>query len=399
MAFKLIITKDKKNNNRLYSALINEKKKLVELNVCSIHEEELIGKIYIGKVINVIKGMNAAFINIGLEKNAYMSLDKLSNVIFTNNKKSGKITQGDEVVVQVIKEPHGSKGAVVSPDISLTGRFLVLTKNKNFVGISNKIIADEERDRLKNIVEKYVTEHYGFIIRTNANYIEEHLIVSEIEELIQTYNTIISTAEYRTCYTQLYGGISPIIKIIRDMYDINVEEYIIEDKDVFNDVREYMENVNPSLIDKIKLYEDKQLSLFDLYGLESRIEKALNEKVWLKSGGSIVIQPTEALVSIDVNTAKFVGKKNFEETVFKANIEAAKEIARQLRLRNLSGIIIVDFIDMKNKEHNEALLEQFSKYLTKDRNKTFLLGMTKLGLVELTRKKVSKPLYEQIKTK
>lgn len=394
MSFKLVIAKDK---NRVYSALIDNRNRLVELNLSKDSSNELIGKIYIGKVVNVVKGMNAAFINIGLEKNAYMSLENSSDICFTKSNNSNKISNGDEIIVQVEKEAYGTKGCVVTPNISLTGRYVVLTKGKNFIGLSNKIQEGHERTRLKSVVEKYLSDSYGFIIRTNAYKKDEDLIENEVKELVSQYNNIMNVAEFRTCYTEIYSGIDSVLKFVRDMYDTNIEEYIIEDDDIYNQVIHYIQKMNPDLAEKVTLYKDNNLSLFNLYGLKAKINKALVERVWLKSGGCIVIQPTEALVSIDVNTAKFTGKKNLEDTIFKTNLEAAKEIAYQLRLRNLAGIIIVDFIDMKNKEHNMELLEKFNSYIKMDRNKVYLMGMTKLGLVELTRKKTSKPLYDQIK--
>ncbi|MCT4543980.1 MAG: ribonuclease E/G [Vallitalea sp.] len=393
MSYKLVIAKD---NNKVYSALVDNKKRLIELGISKDNSNELIGRIYIGKVVNVIKSMNAAFINIGLDKNAYMSLDTVSDIHYTKSNNKDKLCNGDEIIVQVIKEAHGTKGCVVSPYISLTGRYVVLTTGKNFVGLSSKINDNYEKERLKNIMEKYVTDSYGFIVRTNAYKINESLIHNEVEHLKSMYMNLMNVAEYRMCYTEIYKGISSVLKFVRDMYDSNIEEYIIDDKEIYEQVLGYIQNTNPDLIRKIKLYTDKNLSLFNLFGLESKIKKALNEKVWLKSGGSLVIQPTEALVSIDVNTAKFTGKKNLEDTIFKTNIEAAKEIAHQIRLRNLAGIIIVDFIDMKDKEHINELLKELTYYVRKDRNKVFVMGITKLGLVEMTRKKTSIPLYQQI---
>lgn len=393
MSYKLVVAKDE---NVVYSALLDDKRRLIELGIGEENSHELVGKIYIGKVVNVVKGMNAAFINIGRTKNAYMSLEESPDILYTKKNNSKNLCVGDELLIQIIKDEHGSKGCVVSPNISLTGRYVVLTKGKNFVGLSSKIKGNEERERLKDIVERYLTDSYGFIIRTNAYEIQEDLIESEIHELIEQYNSIINTAEYRTCYTEIYKGIDSVLKFVRDMYDTNIEEYIINDEELYEQVYTYMEKTNPELTSKIKLYEDSNLSLMNLYGLNTKIQKALCEKVWLKSGGSIVIQPTEALVSIDVNTSKYTGKKNLEETIYKTNIEAAKEIAYQIRLRNLAGIIIVDFIDMKDNEHNKQLLSKLNSFVKKDRNKVFVVGMTGLGLVEMTRKKTSKPLYQQI---
>ncbi|QUI23432.1 ribonuclease E/G [Vallitalea pronyensis] len=390
---QLIIAKD---GGKLYGALMDHKQRLVEVRVTDQDDYERIGTIVIGKVVNVLKGMQAAFIHIGEDKNAYMTLENTEDIFFTKRHREGYVTVGDEVVVQITKEALGTKGCVVSPYIALTGRYVVLTRSKNYIGLSNKIKKVEEKNRLKELVSPYVTDDYGFIIRTNAKDISDTLIRHELDELITTYKDIMNTATYRVCYTQIYQGVHPAIKLVRDMYETSVGEYVIDDPEIYSDVKAYMQKTDPSLVEKISLYDDQQITLFNLYGLKAKIHKALQERVWLKSGACLVIQQTEALVVIDVNTAKFTGKKNLEETIFKTNLEAAVEIARQIRLRNLAGIIVVDFIDMKKQENNDALLEKLSLYTKKDPNKVYVVGMTKLGLVEITRKKTNVPLAMQI---
>lgn len=393
MGNKLIIAKDQ---GKLYGALLDEKEKLVEIRVTNENHYERIGTIVIGKVVNLLKGMQAVFINIGEDKNAYMPLDDADDIFYTKRHRDAYMTIGDEVVVQITKEALGTKGCVVSPYIALTGRYVVLTRGKNYIGLSNKIKRFEEKARLKELVSPYVTDEFGFIIRTNAKGTHETLIRQELEELVTQYSEIMNTAAYRTCYTEIYKGVHPAMKLVRDMYEHSVDQYVIDDPQIYLNVNQYMQKTNPSLVEKISLYEDQQLSLFNLYGLEAKLRKALQEKVWLKSGACLVIEQTEALVAIDVNTAKFTGKKNLEETIYKTNLEAAVEIARQIRLRNLAGIIIVDFIDMKKQEYNDALLEKLSLYTKKDPNKVYVVGMTKLGLVEMTRKKINVPLKQQI---
>lgn len=390
---QLVIAKHK---GKLYGALMDHKHRLVEVRVTDENSYEAVGTVVIGKVVNVLKGMQAIFINIGHEKNAYMQLDDVNDIYYTKRHRPDHVTVGDEIVVQITKEALGTKGCVVSPYISLTGQYVVLTRGKSYIGLSNKIKKPEEKARLKKIIEPYLTKEYGFIIRTNARQVKEAYIQSELNQLVDTYKELMDNAAYRTCYTEIYRGVHPAIKLVRDMYIHTVCGYTIDDPEVYDDIIGYLDKTNPDLKEMVTLYKDPQLSLFSLYGLEAKIEKALREKVWLKSGASLVIQQTEALVAIDVNTGKFTGKKNLEETVYKANLEAAEEIARQIRLRNLAGIIIVDFIDMKTEAYNEALLEKLTLYTKQDPHKVYVVGMTKLGLVEMTRQKVNLPLSQQL---
>ncbi len=393
MSEKVIITKLEQQN---LLVLMDQDDKLLEIHFFSDNQSNWIGNIYIGKVVNVLKGMNAAFVNIGMDKNAYLPIENSSKILFTNQKKGKKLTQGDEIVVQVIKERTKTKGPVVSTSMSLTGKYVVLTANKNFIGISNKITKKEERKRLKEIIQPFVCKNYGFIIRTNCLNVEQSVLINEINLLISDYYKIKKDAAFRTCYQKVYGQGNPIIHKLKDFYDNKLGKIITDNEHLYREIKNYFP-ISEGIHNKVKLYHDPKMPLINLYGIKSKIKKALNEKVWLKSGGYLIIQPTEALISIDVNTGKYLGKKNFEQTIFNINMEAAKEIAKQLRLRNLSGIIIVDFIDMKDKAHKVKLLQYFQRHLSKDRIKTCLEGMTRLGLVELTRKRVNKPLYEKAK--
>jgi ribonuclease G len=407
MFYKLITTIQ---NNIIYCALICDKNKLIEIhpisdniinndnNISNSFKKSYVGNIYIGKVVRVVKGINAAFVDIGLEQNAYLSLNDVSNIYYTNGKdKKAKLVQGDEIIVQVTKDAHKTKGPKLTTDFSITGRFSVLTTNKCFLGISSKIIDKKERKRLKDIFIKNINSEYGFIARTNASEISNDEINNEINELISTYNKIVSSSSYRTVKQCIYNQPHKYITLLRDLFSQDINEYVYDNEILFNEAKLYIENYMPEQLHKVRLYTDKSYNLYNLYGLASKVNKALNEKIWLKSGASIVIQPTEALVSIDVNTEKFQGKKNIEETIFKTNVEAAHEIARQIRLRNLSGIIIIDFIDMKDNDNKLKLMDEIKELLSKDRIKTNLIDMTPLGLVEITRKKTDRTLHEKMK--
>ena len=294
-----------------------------------------------------------------------------------------------------MKERTLTKGPVVTSHLNFNSRTIVLTVGKNNIGISNKIQDEKIRKRLKNLITPYINQEYGFIIRTNASILEDEIIIEELNSLVNRYNKVKQVSKYRTSYQLIEKAPSTFLSLIRDYYTNNLEEIIVDDSLVYSEVENFLNTVNINNEVKLKLYQDTNLSLFDLYGLKTKINNALKSKVWLKSGGSIIINPTEALIVIDVNTGKYTGKKNFEDTIYKINLEASKEIAKQIRLRNLAGIIIVDFIDMKNNERKKNLLQEFELHLSKDPIKTTIVDMTKLNLVEITRKKVKKPIYEQ----
>ncbi|TCT14921.1 ribonuclease G [Natranaerovirga pectinivora] len=390
MSGKLVITK---NSNRVITALMNNDN-LIDLDYQDIDESQIIGNIYIGKVKNILKNINAAFVDIGREENAYLSLTENSGFIFLNSKNNDKINIGDEILVQVTKESTKTKGPVLTTHFSVTGRYMVLTYGKTYIGISNKIIDTKKKSTLKRLMKPYQSKEYGFIIRTNAQFVGEEDIIQEINDLIERYENIKKIAMYRSCYQIIEKSPSPFIASLRNYYNNELDRITVDDKEIYADIKGFLEQYNLNNIE-LQYYEDSNLSLFDLNSLGTKIEQAMKEKVWLKSGAYLVINPTEALVVIDVNTGKYSGKKNFEETVYKINMEAAKEIAKQIRLRNLSGIIIIDFIDMKKPEYRESLLQELNSYITDDPVKTTLIGMTPLNLVELTRKKIKKPIYEQ----
>ena len=354
-----------------------------------------VGNIYLGKIRNIVKNINAAFVEIAGKEICYLSLNENRNPVFGDEKKH-PMRVGDELVVQIAKEPTKTKAALATVDFSFTGRYCVLTRGKNSIGVSSKIEDKNERERIKALLEPYADEEFGFIVRTNAASAPEEEITKEAEKLVGLYRETALKGIHRTCYSVLYTAPPQYIGEIRDGYSFEIERIITDDREIFEDIQRYLENCPEEERAKLEFYEDASLSLSALYGIESKLQKALHERVWLDSGAYLVIQPTEALVSIDVNTGKAItGKENTEETFFKVNCEAAEEIAAQLRLRNLSGIIIVDFIDMKKEEHRKQLLAKLTEELAKDHITTKLIDMTPLGLVEITRQRIRKPIYEQ----
>ncbi len=393
MSKKLIITK---LNHNIVSALYEEGQ-MLQVNVDPIEEVSLLGNIYVGKVKNIVKNINAAFVEIADKKMCYLSLGEVLEPVYitTPNK---NVCIGDEFLVQISKEDVKTKNPVCTTSISLTGKYTVLVHKRGKLGISTKIESEEERKRLKRIITPYLSENYGIVVRTNAVGADEVLIVEELKGLINEYKRVLSQGIYRNRFSLVYRTPRAYLCAMRDNFSKDIEAIITDDVELFDQMKEYLELNQKEDLEKLSLYEDKMLPLDKLYSIESKLSSALREKVWLDCGGTLIIQPTEALTVIDVNTGKAVSKKKkVQETFLKVNLEAAKEIAKQIRLRNLSGIIIVDFIDMESEEAKKELWTTLEGYLKKDPIKTTLVDMTALNLVEITRKKVRKPLLEQMK--
>lgn len=401
MDSKLIITK---HDNKIISAFF-EGRDMVQVNMNPSRESGILGNIYLGKVKNIVNNINAAFIEIADGKMCYYSMAD-NHFPIMSKKQDGyeasgklipvKIKTGDELIVQVTKEDIKTKAPVVSSNINLTGKYVALTYGKSTIGISTKIIDDKERQRLKKLAKKYENSQYGFILRTNAAFVPEDKIINEINTLIDIYNNIRAYGIHKSCFSMLYETPPGYICDIRDGYTDKFNEIITDDKELYADIEAYLLHYQVEDLAKLRLYNDKLVSLSSLYGINDKLSEAIRPLVWLKSGGSIIIQPTEALTVIDVNTGKAVAGKKVQETFLKINLEAAKEIAKQIRLRNLSGIIIIDFIDLEANEDKIKLMNILESYLNTDPVKTILVDMTALGLVEVTRKKVRKPLHEQI---
>lgn len=392
MSCKLIITKKK---NRIVSALYDQKD-MIQVNVDEKLNTSILGNIYVGKVKNIVKNIGAAFVEIADGVMCYLSLEENKYPIFCNVKNNDKVNIGDEIIVQVIKENVKTKAPVVTCNLNFTGKYIVLTHGKTIIGTSNKINQDHEKVRLKNILNEYKNSEYGFIIRTNSMGAKEELIQNEIDTLISLYKELREFGIHKSRFSLLYRTPNSYICEIRDGFAEQIEVIITDDLEIYEQIHNYLLTYQKEDIDKLRRYEDPLISLSNLYSIESRLENALKEKVWLKSGGNLIIQPTEALTVIDVNTSKAIGgKKRAEETFLKINLEAAREISKQLRLRNISGIIIIDFINMENMNSKDILMKELRILLSKDPIKAIVVDMTALNLVEVTRKKVRKPLLEQ----
>ena len=387
---KLVITR---LQGKICTASVSDRK----VTGITLEEEDkasILNNIYIGKVQKVVTGINAAFIDLGVTI-GYYSLDENKEHLFTQQGRNGKLRPGDEILVQVSRDAVKTKAPVLTANLSLPGRFCVLTAGKTGIGFSAKLTDAAWKNQIRKMLQERDFEDFGIILRTNAGSSAPEQILEECETLKINLKQLIKESSSRTCFSCLYKNLPAYITGIRDSYVGKLEEIITDCPDLYDQLKEYLETRQKEDAEKLKLYTDDLLSLGKLYSLENALSKALDKRVWLKSGGYLVIEPTEAMVVIDVNTGKYEGKKKLEETVLKINLEAAAEIARQLRLRNLSGIIMVDFIDMNQEANKEALMDALRAAVAKDPVKTVVVEMTRLNLVEITRKKVRRPLYEQ----
>lgn len=368
--------------------------------------EKLSGNLYLGRVQNILPGMNAAFVDIGLEKNAFLyagdiPVDTTEEKELARRMKEARIERmirpGQELLVQVVKEPGGTKGCRISSHATVPGRMSVLLPSMNYVGISRKITDHAERERLHGIAKALIGDGgMGMIVRTAAEGVDAERLGEDYRASCELWHEIENRARYSAAPKLIHSDGSLALRVVRDMLDESVQAVRVDGSALFEEVRRYAHLLAPGLEDRIAEHKSST-PLFDVYRVDSQIDKHSGRFVWLKSGGSLVIDETEAMTVIDVNTGKFVGKQSFDETVFKLNCEAATEIARLLRLRDIGGIIIIDFIDMDSTEDREALLEQLRELMKGDRNRTNVIGFTGLGLVEMTRKKVRRPLTKQLK--
>lgn len=358
----------------------------------SLGQQPLLNSMYIGKVQNIVPNIGAAFIDIG-GINCYYDTSQASHAFFTRKIGKKPLCIGDELVVQVTREAAKTKAPTVSSNISFTGRYAVLTSGNTRIGASAKI-PRLKREELKANLQELKNEDFGIILRTNAKDAPFETVLEEIQKLEKRYLHLKETAIHRTCYSCLEAAVKPYIADLKNVYLDGLQEIVLEDMDLFEEVQNYFEIEQPEYLSLLRRHEDKQLSLASLYNLRKTLERAVNERVWLKHGGYLVIQPTEALTVVDVNSGKDVSKKNTTEAYLKINLEAAQEIARQMRLRNMSGIILVDFINLDDTEAMQTLLKEFRYFLSKDPIQATLVDVTELQLVEVTRKKVRRPLYE-----
>jgi len=391
---------------------------IAELFIEQGDASDIAGNIYKGKVQRVLPGMQAAFVDIGLKQAAFIYV---SDIIggnyspiedFLNNNGSAEedspyhsyissirrdlhiedlITEGQEMMVQAAKAPMGSKGARLTTHISLPGRFLVLMPASEHIGISRRIEDDTERNRLKATIESIRENNFGYIVRTAAEGVQEEKLKYEKGFLNNLWESIQQKYQTAPAPYLLHKEVAVSLRAVRDLLLHEAEKLIIDSRSGYESILKFLDEFMPSLKDSVELYESSE-PIFDSFNLEADISRALKKKVWLKSGGYIVIEHTEALVAIDVNTGRYVGKYNLEETILKTNLEAVKEIAYQIRLRDIGGIIIIDFIDMEKKSNQEKVFNALKEALKKDRSKTHVIPISELGLIQMTRKRIRKPL-------
>ncbi len=389
-----------------------EKGTIAELYIERTREKGIVGNIYKGRVVRVLPGMQAAFVDIGLEKAAFLYVADVFDAIeeYENLMDEGKkedhledetssqefralhpiedlLQEGQELLVQVSKEPIGTKGARITSHISLPGRHVVYMPTVDHVGISRRIEEEEERERLREIVDRIRQPGCGFIVRTASEGKSEDDLRADMQYLAKIWAEIVNKKEKSNAPSLIHADLDVVQKVVRDIVTDDVNRIIIDSRPEYDRIVQFISTFMPKMKSSIDLYDDEE-PIFDHYGLEVEISRALGRKVWLKSGGYIIIEQTEALTAIDVNTGRFVGKHNLEDTILKTNLEAVKEIAYQLRLRNIGGIIIIDFIDMEKEVNREKVYAALEETLKADKSKTNILKISELGLVEMTRKRV-----------
>jgi ribonuclease G len=384
---------------------------LVEFMIDSPETGRLLGDVYLGRVEAVLPGIQAAFVDIGTEKAAFLHA---SDVIPDDDEddddesageKEGRkaappiqdvISKGEKVLVQVTKEPISTKGPRVTTQISLPGRFLVYMPFSSHVGVSRKIEDREERARLRKLAKEILPEDAGgLIIRTVGEELTRETFQRELKTLLKTWKEIQKKSKGARPPHLIHREAKLTSGIIRDVFSEKVDSLVIDSKQVFNEVKQYLDRVAPELLERVKLYEEPG-PLFDKYGVEEAIREAFQRRVNLPSGGYIIVEPTEALVSIDVNTGRYTGKRDPEKTILRTNLDAAREVARQLRLRDIGGIVVVDFIDMESKANQERVLQELRTHLNRDRARTRAFDVSELGLIEMTRQRVRPSLYQTL---
>ena len=358
----------------------------------------LVGNIYKGRVARVLPGMEAAFIELGLERAAFLHVSDVAQARQIGNggglpHVSHVLREGQELLVQVIKDPLGTKGARLTTNITIPSRYLVFMPNSTNVGVSSRIESDEERERLRNMLlsqDERATDT-GYIIRTAAEIATTESISSDITYLNRVWEAVNNKAKDASAGTVVHKDLPLYLRVLRDMVDEDLEKIRVDSRETYSIMKEFAQTYVPEVTDVIEHYPGER-PIFDLHGVEDEIQKGLERKVHLKSGGHLVLDQTEAMTTIDVNTGGYVGSRNLEETIFKTNLEAAQAIARQLRLRNLGGIVILDFIDMIEEEHKRQVMRALEKALEKDHARTQVCDVSTLGLVEMTRKRTRESL-------
>ena len=367
-----------------------------ELHIERNASRGLVGNVYVGRIVRILPGMQSAFVDVGLERTAFLHIADIWEA--KQNGEAPKpiermVFEGQSIVVQVIKDPIGTKGARLSTQISVAGRMLVYLPQEKHIGISQRIESEAEREALREKITRLVPEDEpgGFIVRTMAESATEAELINDIEYLRKIWHDIKEHAKTMAPPSMLYQELSLGLRVLRDFVNPDTDRIVIDSRENFGKLTAFATEFTPTVKPLLDHYIGER-PLFDLHGVEDEIQKALARRVDLKSGGYLIFDQTEAMTTIDVNTGGFVGVRNFDDTVFKTNLEAAQTIARQLRLRNLGGIIITDFIDMDSEEHKTAVLAEFNKALARDHTRLTVNGFTALGLVEMTRKRTRESL-------
>jgi ribonuclease G len=395
---------------------------VVELHIERKTGQELTGNIYRGRVVRVLPGMQAAFVDIGFDRTAFLYVSDvhkdfmgLEEMMLHSSLNNGELLseeqeelrpnpltgmsfdiedllhEGEDIMVQVSKEPIGTKGARLTSHISLPGRHLVLMPTVNHIGVSRRIEDIEERERLREMIAELRPGELGFIARTVSEGADKDKLKSEMDFLLRLWANIQERMSKLTNPGLLYRDLNVSLRSVRDLFTREVDRLVIDSEEEYKNIMEFIEAFAPKLKYSVELYNGID-PLFDTYGIEMEISRALEKKIWLKSGGYIVIEQTEAMTAIDVNTGSYVGKRNVEETILKTNLEAVKEISYQLRLRNIGGLIVIDFIDMEKKANRDRVFMTLKDALAKDKAKTYVLRMSELGLIEMTRKRTKENL-------
>jgi ribonuclease G len=396
---------------------------LAELYIERKRERGIAGNIYKGRVERVLPGMQAAFVNIGAEKSAYLHVsdvrgtpDDLKGLLSGDQTRPAEedddeeadrrragggariedlLKEGQEIVVQVTKEPISTKGARATRYVSLPGRHLVFMPTVDHVGISRRIASDRERRRLRDIVETMRPAGSGFVVRTVAEGVAEKELKSDMEFLIKLWNEVVKRSESSRCPSLIYNDLDLLLRTVRDLFTADVEKLIIDSRSEYERVKKFIAAFMPDFAGNIELYLGAD-PIFDGYGIEIEIDRALERKVWLKSGGYLIVDEMEALTAIDVNTGRFVGKSSLEDTITKTNLEACREVAEQLRIRSIGGMIVVDFIDMDRPHNREKVTRAFNDHLRRDRSKAAVTRISELGLIEMTRKRTRESLLHSL---
>jgi len=380
---------------------ILEERKLVELFVEKPERERMVGDIYLGKVVNVVKGMRAAFVDIGQKQDAFLHFSDIGESFSTvsaiidrgedNHHEEEippeQIKVGQEILVQIIKEPISTKGSRLTTQISIPGRFTVLVPNSSMVGVSKKIDSLKERRRLRKVAKSLRPDSFGIIVRTVAEGRNVPVLKADIEQLYKIWQKLEKKLKGVKPPMLVYKDMGMTSSVIRDLFTRDVNRLIVDTRKLYREINSYLKDVARNLANSVEYY-NKKIPIFDYYGIEAEIEKSLARKVWLKSGGYVIFDQTEALAAIDVNSGKFIGRKDHEQNSLRINLEAANEIARQLRLRDLGGIIVIDFIDMRDDRNKKRLHDEFRRELRKDRAQANITPISEFGLIEMTRERV-----------